>query len=267
MTKIDQIFGHIGRQFMHFFAHLYKMSNLGKEALYWTLIAPLKGKGLRWRSTIDQMVLIGVNSIPIVAVICFFVGLILAMQSAYQLERFGASIYVADLVGVSMTREMGPLLTAIIIAGRSGSAIAAEIGTMKVYEEVDALRTMGFNPTKFLVVPRLLALLIMLPCLTLIADFVGIGGGFFFAIFSLKISFVRFLNQTIEALVFKDLVTGLIKTIVFAVIIAKVGCYQGFSVRGGAEGVGKATTNSVVSSIFLIILADLICTMLFYSTL
>ena len=267
MTKIEQILGSIGRQTLQFFTHLYKIGKLGKKAFYWTAIAPLKGKGLRWKSTVDQMVLIGVNSIPIVMVICFFVGLILAMQAAYQLERFGASIYVADLVGVSMTREMGPLLTAIIIAGRSGSAIAAEIGTMKVYEEIDALSTMGFNPTKFLVVPRLLALLIMLPCLTIIADLVGILGGFLLAVFSLNISFIRFLNQTVEALVMKDLITGLIKSLVFAVIIAKVGCYQGFSVKGGAEGVGKATTASVVTSIFLIILADLVCTMLFYSTL
>lgn len=267
MTTINSILGSIGRQTLQLLAHLSKIASLGKDALYWTIIAPFQGKGLRWRSTIDQMVLIGFNSIPIVSVICFFVGLILAMQAAYQLERFGASIYVADLVGVSMTREMGPLLTAIIIAGRSGSAIAAEIGTMKVYEEIDALRTMGFNPIKFLVVPRTLALLIMLPCLTLIADFVGILGGFFLAIFNLHISFIRYLNQTIDALVMKDLITGLIKTLVFAIIIAKIGCYQGFSVKGGAEGVGKATTASVVASIFLIIVADLVCTMIFYSTL
>jgi len=267
MPRIEQMLGHIGRQSLQFFTQLYRICHLGQNALYWTVVAPFRGKGLRWRSTIDQMVFIGVNSIPIVAVICFFVGLILAMQAAYQLERFGASIYVADLVSVSMTREMGPLLTAIIIAGRSGSAIAAEIGTMKVYEEIDALQTMGFNPVKFLVVPRLLALLIMLPCLTLIANFVGIAGAFFFAIFSLNISFMRFLQQTVDALVLKDLLTGLIKTVVFAVIIAQVGCYQGFSVKGGAEGVGRATTNSVVAAIFLIILADLVCTMIFYSTL
>lgn len=267
MTKINQIFGAVGRNALQFLTHLSNLADLIKEALYWTLVAPIKGKKVRWKSTFEQMVLIGVNSIPIVAVICFFVGLILAMQAAYQLERFGASIYVADLVGVSMTREMGPLLTAIIIAGRSGSAIAAEIGTMKVYEEIDALRTMGFNPVQFLVVPRTLALLIMLPCLTLIADFVGILGGFFFAVFSLEISFIRYLNQTVDALVMKDLITGLLKTLVFAIIVAQIGSYQGFSVKGGAEGVGKATTASVVASIFLIILADLVCTMIFYSTL
>ena len=266
MIIIKTFFGYIGRQVLEFCIQVAKMGSLSKNSIYWTLIAPLKGKGLRWKSTVEQMVIMGVNSIPIVAIICFFVGLILAMQAAYQLERFGASIYVANLVGVSMTREMGPLITAIIIAGRSGSAIAAEIGSMKVYEEIDALKTMGFNPVKFLVVPRFLALLIMLPCLTIIADFVGIAGGFFLAVFSLKISFIQFFNQTIDALEMKDLVTGLTKTIFFAGINTLMGSYQGFNGTGGAAGVGKATTASVVISIFLIIIADLLCTMFFYST-
>lgn len=268
MNIFKNAFGSIGRGFFVLLTHIARMMNLTKEALYWTIIAPLQGKGgVRWKATIDQMVLIGYNSIPIVATICFFVGLIMAMQAAYQLERFGASIYVADLVGVSMTRELGPLLTAIIVAGRSGSAIAAEIGTMKVNEEIDALQTMGFNPVRFLVVPKLLALLIVLPCLALIADLVGILGGFFLAIFNLNISFIRYFNQTADALVMKDLITGLVKTFFFATIIAQVGSYQGFIVKGGAEGVGKSTTNSVVTSIFLIIIADLITTMIFYSTL
>ncbi len=267
MSFLVNIVGSIGRSTNGFFAHLARMIQLGKKTIYWTSIAPFRGKGIRWQSTIEQMVLIGFNSIPIVVVICFFVGLILAMQSAYQLERFGASIFVADLVGVAMIREMGPLLTAIIVTGRSGSAIAAEIGTMKVYEEIDALQTMGLNPVRHLVVPRLLALLFMLPCLTLIADFVGIAGGFTLAIFNLNISFDRYLTQTANALALKDLLTGLIKTFVFAIIIAHIGSYQGFSVEGGAEGVGKATTASVVSSIFLIIIADLVCTIVFYSTL
>lgn len=266
MIIINKILGKAGKQTIEFFIHLYKIGALTRETFYWTLIAPFKGKGFRWKSMVDQMVLMGVNSIPIVVVICFFVGLILAMQAAYQLERFGAAIFVANLVSVTITREMGPLITAIIVAGRSGSAIAAEIGTMKVYEEIDALQTMGFNPIKFLVVPRFAALLIMLPCLTLIADFVGIAGGFFLAIFNLKIAFIRYFNQTIEALVMKDLITGLAKTIIFATIISQIGCYQGFGVSGGAEGVGKATTASVVTSIFLIIVADLLSTMFFYST-
>jgi phospholipid/cholesterol/gamma-HCH transport system permease protein len=268
MKSVKQILGSTGRAFLGYLIHVSRMVNLTKDALFWTLIAPWKGRGgVRWKSTIHQMVLIGFNSIPIVATICFFVGLIMAMQAAYQLERFGASIYVADLVGVSMTRELGPLLTAIIVAGRSGSAIAAEIGTMKVNEEIDALKTMGFNPIRFLVVPRLLALLIVLPCLSLIADLVGILGGFFLAVFNLNISFIRYFYQTADALVLKDVITGLVKTFFFATIIAQVGSYQGFIVEGGAEGVGKSTTTSVVTSIFLIIVADLITTMIFYSTL
>lgn len=268
MKIAKKILGATGLSFLTYLTHVSRMVDLTLGTLHWTFIASWKGKGgVRWKSTIHQMVLIGFNSIPIVATICFFVGLIMAMQAAYQLERFGASIYVADLVGVSMTRELGPLLTAIIIAGRSGSAIAAEIGTMKVNEEIDALKTMGFNPIRFLVVPRLLALIIVLPCLTLIADLVGILGGFFLALFNLKISFIRYFYQTSDALMMKDLVTGLIKTFFFATIIAQVGSYQGFIVEGGAEGVGKSTTASVVTSIFLIIIADLICTTIFFSTL
>jgi phospholipid/cholesterol/gamma-HCH transport system permease protein len=265
-NKMIALAGYLGQQILNLCAHCYRFSKLGKEVFYWIVIAPWKGKRLRWQNTLEQMVFFGFNSIPIVTVICFFVGLILAMQASYQLKRFGASIYVADLVAVTVTREMGPLITAIIIAGRSGSAIAAEIGTMKVSEEIDALHTMGFNPIQFLVVPRILALFIMLPCLTLIADLVGILGGFFIAIYNLNISAIRYLNETISALVLKDLVAGLVKTLFFAIIIALIGCYQGLQVEGGAEGVGKATTNSVVASIFFIIMADLICTAFFYST-
>jgi phospholipid/cholesterol/gamma-HCH transport system permease protein len=152
---------------------------------------------------------------------------------------------VANLVAVSVTRELGPLLTAIIIAGRSGSGIAAEIGTMKVAEEIDALRTMGLNPINFLVVPRAVAMVVVLPCLTLLADLVGIIGGYLIAVTTLDISPIRFYNQTANALVIKDLVTGLVKSVFFAMIIAAIGCYQGFIVEGGAEGVGKSTTASV----------------------
>lgn len=259
-------FGSIGRYTLQLLVHIDRLSRMGIEVLWWMFVAPLKGKGLRWRSAIEQMVRIGYDSVPIVATISFFVGLIMAMQSAYQLQRFGATIFVADLVAVSITRELGPLLTAIIIAGRSGSAIAAEIGTMKVSEEIDALRTMGFNPIKFLVVPRALAMMVVLPCLTILADLVGIFGGYLIGLFSLDIGTIRYYNQTANALVMKDLVTGLIKTEFFAVIIAAIGCYEGFMVEGGAEGVGKSTTASVVASIFLIITADVFFTVLFYST-
>ncbi len=267
MEAIYRFFSRLGQPTIRMLVHLNRLNRLSLETLHWIFVAPFRGKKIRWRSVIEQGVRVGWDSIPIVAVISFFVGLILAMQAAYQLKPFGATIYVANLVAVSLTRELGPILTAIIIAGRFGSSIAAEIGTMKVAEEIDALRTMGLNPINFLVVPRFLALLIMLPALTLIADFLGILGAYLFSISALDIASIRFINQTSNALVMRDLITGLIKTGVFAVIIASIGCYEGFIVEGGAEGVGRSTTNSVVASIFMIITADVVFTALFYSTL
>lgn len=265
MEIVIKFFGNIGRSANSFFGHFGRILNLALDTFYWLVVAPFKGKGLRWKSTVVQLVRIGYESLPIVCLISFFVGLILAMQSAYQLKPFGATIYVANLVSVSITREMAPILTAIIIAGRSGSAITAEIGTMVVSEEIDALKTMGLNTTNYLVVPKTLAMLIMLPSLTVIADFAGIFGGYAISMATLDIPSIRYVNQTIEALVFKDLFSGLVKSVFFAMIIAMIGCYEGFNVQGGAEGVGKSTTKSVVSSIFLIIAANTIFTALFFS--
>ena len=266
MKLFQQTLGKSGQHLALFFVHISRMTKLVGQALFWIFVAPFRGKKLRWGATFVQMVRIGVDSVPIVGIIAFSVGLIIAMQAAYQLKRFGAMIYVADLVSVSMCRELGPLITAIIIAGRSGSAIAAEIGTMKVSEELDALKTMALNPIGFLVAPRMLAMMIVVPCLTILADFVGIGGGFVLAVSSLKLSFIAYFNETVAALFAKDFITGLIKSFFFAIIIAQVGAYQGFNVQGGAEGVGKSTTTSVVVSIFLVIMADLLFTMLFFST-
>jgi phospholipid/cholesterol/gamma-HCH transport system permease protein len=257
-------FGWFGRWGLESLERLYFVYRLILDSLYWTFAAPLAGKGLRVGSAFAEMVKVGVSAVPIVVLISFSIGLILAMQSAYQLEQFGATIFTADLVAVAQTRELGPLMTAIIVAGRSGSGIAAEIGTMKVGEEIEALRSMGFNPVKFLVVPKLLALAVMVPCLTVIADFIGIAGGMSIAVLSFDLGFIRYLNRTIFALVFKDLITGLIKSFVFALLVGLTGCYMGFMVEGGAEGVGRRTTQSVVVSIFLIILADAFFTSLFY---
>lgn len=267
MSFMANTFQRAGQKFIEFAVHLARISQLCAQTLVWIFFAPFKGEKIRWRLTFVQIVRIGVNSVPIVGVIIFCVGLIIAMQSAYQLERFGATIYVADLVGVSMTRELGPLITAIVIAGRSGSAIAAEIGTMKVAEEIDALKTMAMNPLGYLIVPRTLAMIIVLPCLTILADMLGILGGVVLAVVNLKIPFIAYFNETATAILLKDFLTGLVKSFFFAIIISQIGAYQGFSVSGGAEGVGKSTTASVVSSIFLIIVADLLFTMLFYSTL
>lgn len=267
MEAFNKFLAHLGRPLVHFIIHFRRLAVMINGTMRWTFIEPFRGKPLRYRAILAQSVRFGWDSVLIVSVISFSIGLILAMQAADQLKPFGAEIYVANLVSVSLTRELGPMMTAIIIAGRGGSAIAAEIGTMKVAEEIDALKTMGLNPLGFLVVPRFLAMLLMLPALSLISDIIGIFGAYLFSLTALEINSVRFINQVANALVLKDLVTGFIKTFVFAGIIASIGCYQGFIVKGGAEGVGKSTTNSVVISIFLIIAADVVFTALFYSTL
>jgi phospholipid/cholesterol/gamma-HCH transport system permease protein len=260
------VLAYVGRNTLELLRYLNGLILLSREAAYWTFVAPFKGRPLKWRNAIHQMVLAGVDSIPIVAMISLFMGLVLALQGAYQLRQFGATFLLTALVGVSMTRELGPLLTAIIIAGRSGSAFAAELGTMKVSEEIDALEVMGLDRVRYLVVPKYLAMIIMMPCLTLFSDLSGIIGGGLFEKFQLDEGFRSFLYDNQEALHMRDIWTGLVKSIVFGLIITKVGCYEGFGVKGGAEGVGKATTSSVVVSIFLVIFADVIFTAIFYYT-
>ncbi|MBA2664892.1 MAG: MlaE family lipid ABC transporter permease subunit [Bradymonadaceae bacterium] len=208
----------------------------------------------------EQAVAIGVNALGIVALLTFLLGLIMAFQAAHQLRQFGANIFVANLVGISMVREFGPMMTAIIVAGRTGSAIAAELGTMQVQEEIDALRAMGLDPNRYLLLPRLVAITLMQPALTLMANAVGIFGGFLIGTMYLDLSAPAYINQTIEALSMGDVLNGLTKSVVFAWIIGLVGCYCGFNIEGGASGVGRATTRAVVTSIFLIIVADSIFT-------
>ncbi len=239
--------------------------HLAVSSIYWTFMAPFTGGGFRFQNALDQASHIGVNALPIVALVSFLMGLIMAMQADYQLRMFGASIFVADLVGVALTREIAPLMTAVIVAGRSGSSIAAEIGTMKVTEEIDALQAMGFNPVRFLVAPKLMALGLMVPCLTLFSVVVGIFGGFIFAMIGLQIGYAAYIDQTINALLLSDVMSGVVKSFVFAMIIGQVGSHMGFSVKGGPEGVGRNTTSSVVAGIFLIVIADSIFTWLFYS--
>ena len=262
--SVESIFGYAGRMTIAFLAELRILSRLINDTAYWTFIAPFIYKRFRLKQTISEIVKVGYNSIPIVCVISFFLGLILALQAAYQLRRFGAMIYVANLVGVSLTRELGPIITAIIASGRSGSAFAAEIGSMKAAEEVDALIGMGINPVSYLVTPKLIAMILMMPALTIFADCVGILGGTVISVTLLEIHPYAYLNQTVEALLVRDVATGLIKSISFGVSITIVGVYQGFKVTGGAEEVGMRTTASVVSSIFMIILLDLFFTILFY---
>ncbi len=260
----ESFFGGLGRRTLAALKGIHEVSKLINTTFYWFLVSPFKGKPIRLRASISEIVKAGYNSVPIVAVISLFVGIILALQSAYQLKRVGALIYVANLVGVSITRELGPILTAIIVAGRSGSAFAAEIGSMKAAEEIDALVSMGINPVRFLVVPKLIALALMLPALTLIADAIGLFGGFLLATTALEIHPYNYFQQTVNALLIKDVVTGLVKALAFGVVITIVGAYQGFKVEGGAEEVGRRTTASVVASIFLVIVFDLFFTALFY---
>jgi len=256
----------LGRNTLGFLRYASGLYDLSAKAAYWAFVAPFKGRPVKWGNAVHQMVVAGVDSIPIVALISLFIGIVLGLQGAYQLAKFGATYFVTALVGVSMTRELGPLITAIVIAGRSGSAFAAELGTMKVSEEIDALEAMGLDSVRFLVVPKYLAMLVMMPCLTLISDLAGILGGALFEIAQLGKTFSMCLWATRDSLAMHDITTGLIKSLVFGQIITKIGCYEGFSVKGGAEGVGKATTSSVVISIFLIIFADVIFTAIFYYT-
>ncbi len=211
---------------------------------------------LRTGDTIVHMQRVGVDALPIVALISFLLGLIMAFMSAVQLEQFGANIYVASLVSLSMVRELGPIMTAIIVAGRSGSAFAAEIGSMRVAEEVDALTTMGFDITLFLVLPRLLATLCVLPLLTLFSDLFAIAGGLVVGVGMLDLTTHGYMVQTINTISVSDVMWSLCKTLLFALLISGTGCFRGFQVRGGADAVGRATTSAVVTSIFLIILAD-----------
>ncbi len=260
----ENFFGFIGRKTSSVAKGIHDASKLINDTFYWTFLSPFKGKAIRVRATISEMVKAGYNSVPIVAVISFFVGIILALQAAYQLKKVGALIYVANLVGVSISRELGPILTAIIVSGRSGSAYAAEIGSMKAAEEVNALVSMGINPVRFLVVPKLIALMLMLPALTLFSDVIGIAGGLILAWTVLDINPYTYFQQTINSLLIKDIMTGLIKAFAFGAVITIVGAYQGFKVEGGAEEVGRRTTASVVASIFLVIVFDLFFTTLFF---
>ncbi len=261
---MNSFFGWIGRGLILWLEETSRLWSLICSSLYWAFIAPFRGKGVKRHYVSNQMVEIGVNSLGIVFLMSFFMGMVLALQTAYQLKKFGALVYVASLLSISFVREIGPLLTAIVVAGRSGSAMAAELGTMKVSEEVQALETMGVNPVRFLVIPRLIAMLVMLPCLTIFADVMGMLGGGVVGTNFLGIPAGLYFQKSIEMLVMKDLVTGLLKAFVFAGIIAWIGCYQGLMVSGGAEGVGKATTKSVVMAIISIIIADCFFTGLFY---
>jgi phospholipid/cholesterol/gamma-HCH transport system permease protein len=249
----------LGYRTISFFTYIGGVFNLLVGTLFQLTLPPFRRKEF-----FSQMYKIGVLSFPIVFLVSFFTGMVLALQSAYQLTKMNAQIYIASLVALSMVRELGPVLTALVVAGRVGASITAELGTMKVTEQIDALETLASNPVKYLIVPRFLALCFMLPLLTVYADFIGIIGGYVIGVYKLLLGPTIYVKMTFDPLLFKDLFTGLLKSFVFAVIIAIISCYEGFRTEGGAEGVGKATTLSVVTSFILIITADCLFTALFY---
>jgi phospholipid/cholesterol/gamma-HCH transport system permease protein len=244
--------------------HTVNIFKLFGQIIYWMCVGPFKKKVAGRESVFYQLVFVGIKSILIVFFVTLFTGIVLAMQSAYQLEQFGATIYVSSLVAISLCRELGPVLTALVVAGRVGAAFTAELGSMKVTEQIEALETMALNPIWFLVVPRFLALFIMLPCLTILGNFAGMFGGYLIGVLNLRLNSALYIDTTIEYLKLKDVYTGLFKSVVFGMIIALIGCYMGLNTKGGAVGVGKSTTVSVVASFICIILADCILTGIFF---
>lgn len=227
---------------------------------------PIIGNRYRWKAAVRQMLEIGVDALPMVGLMAICAGFILAMQGASELRRFGAMHYVIDLVAAGFTRELGPILTAVAVSGRSGSAFAAEIGTMEVTEEIDALRVMAFEPVEFILAPKYLAALISVPCLSIVSNVCGILAGGVFMFFSTHLGLMVYLRYVLTSIEARDVISGLIKSLAFATIIAHVGCLEGFRVRGGPDAVGRSTTTAVVKSTFLVIVADAVFTAIFYYT-
>ncbi|MBM4139049.1 MAG: MlaE family lipid ABC transporter permease subunit [Nitrospira sp.] len=242
-------------------AILDRLAFIGETTVAFGRLAMRPGS-IRWKALMRVVELDGVRALPITGLLTFLVGVVIAYQGAEQLRKFGTNIFIVDLVGISLVREIAPLIVAILIAGRSGSAYAAEIGTMKVTEELDAIRTLGISPINLLVLPRVLALVIALPLLTVYADVMGVFGGMLIASGQLNVSFAEFLTRFEETVAVRHFLIGLAKVPFFAIIIALVGCYQGFQIRGGVDDVGRHTTISVVQSIFLVIVFDAICSIL-----
>lgn len=255
----------IGERTAYFLAeYVASFFYLVADILYWSVRDIFYSKQRRKGESVNQAVSIGVNAVPIVVTLVFIIGLVMALQSSSQLRNFGANIYIVDLTVIAMMAEMGPLITAILVAGRSGSAIAAEIATMKVTSEIDALRTMGINPLRFVVVPKIYGSLITLPFLTILASVAGIIGGATAAYVYLDITPEIFFNRMPEALYQKDIITSLIKSLVFALIIVITGTFFGLKVEKGAEDVGNSATSAVVAAITLVIIADSILGLIFY---
>ncbi|HEV2562645.1 MAG TPA: ABC transporter permease [Rhizomicrobium sp.] len=250
----------IGRVVLAFF------EETGKLSLFtWSTLTGLLRPPFFWRLIGQQMARIGYFSLPVVGLTAFFTGGVLALQIYIGASRYGAETFVPVVVLVGITRELGPVIAGLMVAGRVAAAIAAEIGTMRVTEQIDALTTLSTNPIKYLVVPRLLAAVITMPILVFIADSIGVFGGYVAATQSLGFNGAVYLKNTVDALAYRDVSSGLIKAAVFGFIIALMGCYNGFNSKGGAQGVGEATTSAVVSSSILILAANYILTNILFA--
>lgn len=257
-NKFMKIIGLIGRQFL---IVSEDVGNIFK--LFIKILHSLFSEKTDKTTIINQMIAIGVTSVPVILLTSAFTGMVLALQTAYSTRNiFNEPIYIGSVVGFSIVKELGPVLTAIVIAGRVGAAIAAELGTMRVTEQIDALYTLGTNPIKYLAVPRFVSIIIMLPILTVFSNIVGIFGGFLVSIYKLGIAPAVYRNDILDYMRIEDLFHGLIKSVIFAVIIVTVACYKGFNCEGGAEGVGRATTQTVVISMVLILVSDYFLTAL-----
>ncbi len=248
-----------------FTSYISEFILLSADVFYWTLHDLFNPRSRRKGEVLNQAVLIGVNATLIVVVMMFIIGLVIALQSSAQLRHFGANIFVVDLTVIAMMAQMGPLITAILVAGRSGSAIAAEIATMKVTAELDALKTMGLNPIRFAVIPKIYGCLSTMPFLTILANIAGIAGGMLAAYLFLDISPEVFINRMGHSIYSKDIMTGIVKSLVYGSIIVLTGSFFGLRVKEGAEGVGKSTTVAVVVAISLVIIADSIMGLIFYT--
>src|SRR5215471_11725492 len=262
-SAASAVLGGIGARAERMLAYVGGLAGLVGRSVAALFVSPLK-RGRSLQRAVHQAMAVGVRAVPIITLITFFVGVIIALQGAYGLQRLGAIHLVADLVAISITRELGPLVAAIVVIGRSGLAFAAEIGAMRVSEELDALKTMALNPIDFLVAPKLAAMGIMLPCLTIWSDLMGVLGGALFGVTGAGFTFGGYFIATREALALRDVTTGIAKSLVFGIVITAVGCYEGFSTGAGAEEVGRSTTSAVVISILLVVLIDLMFTYLFY---
>ena len=258
------IIENIGSRVHKYTDELRDFWNLLIDAIYWLFIGPIEGRGFRWGLWFDEMHEMGVRAVRITCLMNFLLGLIIAMLSAAQVAQYGLGIFVANLIVIGFARELAAIMTAIVVSARTGAAIAAELATMRVQEEIDALRGMGLNVSQFLVVPKILALLICMPCLCALGMISGVLGGSVWGILVLGYGPDNWMRQTLNAVKFMDIFQGMLKSVAFAAMIVMVGCHNGLRVTGGSRGVGLMTTRAVVMDIFFIIMIDIVFAMVFY---